>query len=111
MSDAGDEDYSGPEEIKRSKDVELKIFKFLNSATAAELQTVKGLSEKKTELIIAMRPYKSFAQMRGAVSQIKKIGNFENIADDTDELLKGRELVKTLLKRCEKMSNTLKKLL
>ena len=42
----------------------MKIFKFLNTASAAELQTVRGLSDKKSENIIKSRPYKSFAQAR-----------------------------------------------
>lgn len=112
MSDAGDEDFSGAEEVKRSKDAETKIFKFLANATEAELMTVQGLSEKKCAEIISARPFKSFAHMRTLFhTTIKKIGNFDNVASATEELLKGRDLVKTLLKRCEKMAGTLGKLL
>ena len=112
ISDAGDEDYSGPEEVKRSKDAENKIMKFLDSATVPELMTVHGLSEKKCGEVVNSRPFKSFAQMRSALGKVgRKLGNFESIADATDQLLKGREMVKTLLKRCQKLSSTLDSLL
>ena len=45
------------------------------------------------------------------IQSLFKMGNFESLADATEELLKGRELVKSLLKKCEKMAVTLQSLL
>jgi len=42
--------------------------------------------------------------MRTTLQSIKSFGNFEALADHTDELLKGRDMVKTLLKKCEKLA-------
>jgi SWI/SNF-related matrix-associated actin-dependent regulator 1 of chromatin subfamily A len=74
MSDGGvDDDYSEDERPnKRSAASEKPLLKFLNTATAAELAILKSFSDKKVELMIELRPFSSFLDIR------KKIDAYKN---------------------------------
>ena len=74
MSDGGvDDDYSEDERpTKRSAASEKPLLKFLNTATAAELAILKSFSDKKVELMIELRPFSSFLDIRKKIDAYKK---------------------------------------
>lgn len=108
MSDGGlEDDYSGPEEVKRTTAAEKAILKFVNSASKAELMVLKGFQERKAEYMISSRPFSSFLDARKKIGVIKKMTSFDTVADNVDEFLKGRTLVKSLLKKCAIMGKSM----
>jgi len=74
MSDGGvDDDYSEDERPnKRSAASEKPLLNFLNKATAAELAILRSFSDKKVELMIELRPFTSFLDIRKKLDAYKQ---------------------------------------
>ena len=73
MSDGGvDDDYSEDEKpVKRSAASEKPLLKFLNSASAPELAILKSFSDKKIEIVMELRPFSSFLDIKKKIEVYK----------------------------------------
>lgn len=78
-----------------------KIFDFMNNATAIELQSVKNLSEKKAGLIIELRPFTDWADLRNKLSTSKALS--AELLNHAQELLNKQSNVANILAKCNKM--------
>lgn len=78
-----------------------KIFEFMNTATAMELQTVKNLSAKKAALIIELRPFSDWYDLRTKLSTSKSLS--AELLNNAQELLNIQNNVANILAKCNKM--------
>lgn len=78
-----------------------KIYDFMNTATAIELQAVKSLSEKKAGLIIELRPFKDWYDLRDKLCSSKNLS--AELLNYTQELLHRQNNVANILAKCNKM--------
>ncbi|XP_068140495.1 SWI/SNF-related matrix-associated actin-dependent regulator of chromatin subfamily A containing DEAD/H box 1 homolog [Drosophila tropicalis] len=117
-----DNDNSGDEDVKQSKDqvydsddsdTEMstkmtgqrkKVFQFMNSASIIELQSVKTLSEKKAAVIMELRPFNDWSELRSKLESNKMSGDLLNYAQ---ELINKQNTVAEILNKCNNMVNRL----
>ena len=85
---------------KKQKDA---ILKFLNKATFDDMCAAKGISEKKAELLVGMRPFKSFYEIQTKASKMRNLG--VTWFDGIDRLLLARDTLTNLLKKCAKLAH------
>ncbi|KAM9258688.1 SWI/SNF-related matrix-associated actin-dependent regulator of chromatin subfamily A containing DEAD/H box 1 [Cariama cristata] len=101
-----DEDYSSSDEVM--EDVyKAKILSFLQDASPSELTLIPQCSQKKTQKIIALRPFNSWEAL--FTKMTKTTGLSEDIVWNCKILLKEREVVLKLMNKCEGISNKLTK--
>ena len=78
-----------------------KVFEFMNTASLIELQTVKSLSEKKAALIVELRPFKDWVDLRKKLESNKALS--ADILNNAQELINKQNNVATILEKCNKM--------
>ncbi|XP_061849534.1 SWI/SNF-related matrix-associated actin-dependent regulator of chromatin subfamily A containing DEAD/H box 1 [Colius striatus] len=101
-----DKDYSSGDEVM--EDVyKAKILSFLQDASPSELSLIPQCSQKKTQKIIALRPFNSWESL--FTKMTKTTGLSEDIVWNCKILLKERDVVLKLMNKCEDISNKLTK--
>ncbi|XP_023177140.2 SWI/SNF-related matrix-associated actin-dependent regulator of chromatin subfamily A containing DEAD/H box 1 homolog [Drosophila hydei] len=77
-----------------------KVFQFMNTASLLELQSVKTLSEKKATLLIDLRPFNDWADLRQKLEANRLSADLLNYAQD---LINKQNTVATILSKCNGM--------
>lgn len=96
-----DSEDSDGEESKEITGQRKKVFEFMNSATLMELQTVKTLSEKKAGLIVDLRPFKDWADLRKKLESNKSLS--AELLNNAQELINKQNNVANILTKCNKL--------
>ena len=112
-SDDSENEYSNQMDVIKSSDYD-EITKFLNKGTFDELCAAPGISEKKADIFISLRPFKSFRELNQKIAKYdkenKSRGSFvsQNVWDGVHKLLVARKTLATLLNKCRTISNRIK---
>ncbi|EDW03556.1 SWI/SNF-related matrix-associated actin-dependent regulator of chromatin subfamily A containing DEAD/H box 1 homolog [Drosophila grimshawi] len=77
-----------------------KVFQFMNSGSIVELQSVKTLSEKKAALLIEIRPFKDWSDLRQKLEANRLSADLLNYAQD---LINKQNTVANILSKCNGM--------
>lgn len=100
MSDSSDDDYPHFGKNKR-----VAIMDFLQNASVDELMTMESCSQKKADIILALRPFKSWDNL------LNKLGTTKHLTVDIvvscSNLLKQRAILNRLLDQCRSISSSL----
>ncbi|XP_075151589.1 SWI/SNF-related, matrix-associated actin-dependent regulator of chromatin, subfamily a, containing DEAD/H box 1 [Haematobia irritans] len=96
--DSDDSDTEGSKEMTGQRK---KVFEFMNTASLIELQTVKSLSEKKASLIVDLRPFKDWADLRQKLVSNKALS--AELLNNAQELINKQNNVATILAKCNKL--------
>ncbi|XP_068755461.1 SWI/SNF-related matrix-associated actin-dependent regulator of chromatin subfamily A containing DEAD/H box 1-like [Montipora capricornis] len=85
------------------------ILSFFNDCTVQELGAVPGLSAKKAEKIIKMRPFDSWEELVNKLDSAPSMSS--QLIDNCQCLLEERKAVEELMSKCEKISNKIQNIL
>ncbi|XP_023293343.2 SWI/SNF-related matrix-associated actin-dependent regulator of chromatin subfamily A containing DEAD/H box 1 homolog [Lucilia cuprina] len=96
-----DSEDSDGEESREMSGQRKKVFEFMNTATLMELQTVKTLSEKKASLIVDLRPFKDWADLRKKLESNKALS--AELLNNAQELINKQNNVANILTKCNKL--------
>uniref|UniRef100_A0A1I8MUS3 SWI/SNF-related matrix-associated actin-dependent regulator of chromatin subfamily A containing DEAD/H box 1 homolog n=1 Tax=Musca domestica TaxID=7370 RepID=A0A1I8MUS3_MUSDO len=96
--DSDDSDTEGSKEMTGQRK---KVFEFMNTASLIELQTVKTLSEKKASLIVELRPFKDWADLRQKLVSNKALS--ADLLNNAQELINKQNNVANILAKCNKL--------
>jgi SWI/SNF-related matrix-associated actin-dependent regulator 1 of chromatin subfamily A len=98
------------EEINENKlpDDKRRVLSFFNEATTHELVAIQGLSKKKVESVLKMRPYEGWVDLVSKVQTSKQLTT--DMLNNTTSLLKMRDAVARLMDKCEKITEKMSKL-
>ncbi|XP_017837932.2 SWI/SNF-related matrix-associated actin-dependent regulator of chromatin subfamily A containing DEAD/H box 1 homolog isoform X1 [Drosophila busckii] len=77
-----------------------KVFEFMNNASIIELQSVKTLSEKKATIIVEIRPFDDWADLRQKLESNRLSADLLNNAQD---LINKQNTVANILTKCNSM--------
>ena len=87
----------------RVADYRNKVLKFFNEANSSELYCIPGISKKKIDLILPLRPFDSWDDLKNKLNQHKRLS--VEILKSGIEVVKARESVESLMKSCQQISN------
>lgn len=99
--DSDEETYSDEEMVT--------ILSFLNECTSQELGAVPGLSAKKAEKIMNLRPFDSWDNLVNKLDSTPQMSS--QVIDNCHSLLEERKAVDKLMKKCEKISSKIQDIL
>ncbi|KAK3583927.1 hypothetical protein CHS0354_033713 [Potamilus streckersoni] len=102
---SGDEDYDSEDSLEECDGMQSErdvILSFFEESTQEELATMPGCSKKKAELIISLRPFKSWETLVNKFTTTK--GLTYEVISGCRELIKIRVVVIRLMQKCEKIS-------
>lgn len=107
--DSDDDDSDGPSRPKR-KDNHMtsgrqKVFDFINEGQPNEFLSVKAFSQKKIELLIAMRPYKSWSDLVDRIRAQK--GLTPDLLNNCQDFLTRRNNLTKIMRKCTSMVDQL----
>ncbi|XP_037958222.1 SWI/SNF-related matrix-associated actin-dependent regulator of chromatin subfamily A containing DEAD/H box 1 homolog [Teleopsis dalmanni] len=100
-----DSDESDTETSNEMTNQRKNVFAFMNEASLIELQTVKSLSEKKAGVIVELRPFKDWADLRNKLETNKSIS--ADLLNYTQELINKQNNVKNILAKCKQLVKSL----
>lgn len=103
--DAGD----NSEDDSFSEEETVTILSFFNDCSLQELASVPGLSSKKAEKIIKMRPFDSWRDLVSKLDSAKNLSS--ELIDNCQSLLEERKAVEKLMNKCESISNKIQDML
>ena len=78
------------------------VLKFMNESSVHDLETIHGVSKKKADIIISLRPFESYDKMREALNNMKGVS--DEMINNALEAMKSRDVVKDLMSQCQDMS-------
>lgn len=93
-SDDSDNDYAGQEMTLQRKEV----YEFFNNGNVGELTSIKSCSQKKAELIIEGRPYRSWEEL---VLKFQEKPLQTDLLNNAQEYLDKRSSLKKLMRKCQ----------
>ncbi|XP_067945981.1 SWI/SNF-related matrix-associated actin-dependent regulator of chromatin subfamily A containing DEAD/H box 1-like [Watersipora subatra] len=96
---------SDEEELVQSKSKREKILEFFNIAEFEEVMRMPRCKEKKAELIISLRPFYNWDDLRIKFDGHRVLG--PETIENCRELIEIRQVVLDLMERCEKISERL----
>ncbi|XP_078375262.1 SWI/SNF-related matrix-associated actin-dependent regulator of chromatin subfamily A containing DEAD/H box 1-like isoform X2 [Oculina patagonica] len=99
--DSEDEDFNEEEMVT--------ILSFFNDCSVQELSSVPGLSAKKAEKIIKMRPFDSWDDLVSKLDSTKNLSS--QLIDNCQSLLEERKVVENLMNKCENIANKIQDML
>ncbi|XP_054163041.1 SWI/SNF-related matrix-associated actin-dependent regulator of chromatin subfamily A containing DEAD/H box 1-like [Oppia nitens] len=88
----------------RTQDLKNKVVDFLQTSYTFELEVVPGVSKKKIDLIVNMRP---FHDWNDAIWKFRNSNLSEEILDNCAEVMRAREVVNRLMNSCEDIAKNL----
>lgn len=95
-----DSDDSDTEMATKMTGQRKKVFQFMNTASIIELQSVKTLSEKKATVLIELRPFNDWADLRQKLEANRLSADLLNYAQD---LINKQNTVANILSKCNVM--------
>ncbi|MDN6526214.1 MAG: hypothetical protein L0L33_03445, partial [Tetragenococcus halophilus] len=110
--------YSSDSEGGYESDVDIefegRLLVFLNNPSAADLADVASCNDKIAELMISNRPYKTLEQAQDVRSEAIKPGSRkkpegDKVVYEISNTLRGYEAVDSLIQKCEKVGQRVKK--
>ncbi|GFR63589.1 SWI/SNF-related matrix-associated actin-dependent regulator of chromatin subfamily A containing DEAD/H box 1-like [Elysia marginata] len=111
MSEDEDEydDFDGSDDSDDSEDLDNRsqsetdnFLHFFEEATIEELTAMPGCSKKKAELIISLRPYKTWEHLIEAFTSQKQLST--SLISGCKEIMQVRNTIRRLMMRCENIS-------
>lgn len=78
-----------------------KVLEFLNTGTASELIAVKSLSAKKIEILMALRPFDDWTDLRFKLDANKALST--EMLNAAQEYLNQRNNMARIMKKCKKL--------
>lgn len=111
LSEEEDEydDYDGSDDSDDSEDLDNRsqsetdnFLHFFEEATIEELSAMPGCSKKKAELILSLRPYKTWENLIEAFTSQKQLST--SLISGCKEIMQVRNTIRRLMMRCENIS-------
>lgn len=99
------DDSDSDAEEKLSQDQCTEVFNLINKASPEDIQSIINISPKRLELLISLRPFRSFAHLEKVLEQKNLTNAFKSIK----EIIYARSIVSTLLNKCVKLSQNMEK--
>lgn len=81
----------------------VRVVQFMNEGTTFDLQTISGVSKKKADQIIDLRPFIDYSDLRGKLESTK--GLKTDIINDSLEAIRSRDVITNLMAECESLSS------
>lgn len=92
--------------IQRSKkqvSFRSRVVAFMNEATTFDLQTISGVSKKKADQIVLLRPFADHSDLRSKLEAAKGLNT--DIINDSRGAIKSRDVIQNLMAKCENLSS------
>lgn len=99
------EEDSDAEVSSRARKDRHKVLDFLNTATNAELITVKGCSAKKIEIILAMRPFKNWTELVHQMNSSRLVTT--ELLNASQDFIHQRSNMDRIMRKCHKLVDQL----
>lgn len=81
----------------------IRVVAFMNEATTFDLQTISGVSKKKADQIVLLRPFADYSDLRSKLEAAKGLNT--DIINDSLEAIKSRDVIQNLMAECENLSS------
>lgn len=78
-----------------------KVVEFLNTGTASEMIAVRSLSAKKIEVLMTLRPFNDWTDLRFKLDSNKMLSN--DMLNACQEYLNQRNNMARIMKKCKKL--------
>lgn len=104
-----DEDEEAPRKIssaasKRVKSLRENVVDFFQNANPIDLESIPGVSKKKVEQILTLRPIKTWDDLTKKIQNHKSAGINEDIVIKAVKTIKSRNVVEKLMMDCQKLA-------
>lgn len=105
-----DEEDEGTRQIsstasKRVKGLRESVVEFFQKATPIDLESIPGVSKKKGEQLVALRPIRSWEDLTKKIQNHKSGGINEDIVVNAVKTIKSRGVVEKLMMDCQKLAS------
>lgn len=95
---------------KRTLELREQVVNFLDTASEIDLEAIPGVSKKKVELLLTLRPIKNWVDLNKKIESHKSSSINEDIVLNALATMKTRAVVSKLMESCEKLAKDIGKL-
>lgn len=104
-----DDDEDGPKHRssatqKRIQGLRQSVVDFFETATPIDLQSISGVSKKKVEYLLALRPVSSWIDLNNKIQNHRSGGINEDIVINAVKTIRSRSVVEKLMNDCQKLA-------
>ncbi|XP_050435518.1 SWI/SNF-related matrix-associated actin-dependent regulator of chromatin subfamily A containing DEAD/H box 1 homolog [Adelges cooleyi] len=98
------EEYKDEQNLVKDSSTEIRerALELLNNATEVEMRIVKGMTTRKFEALVALRPFANWFDAKSKVNNSKVLG--DQALQNVMHVVNCQEIVTQLMKKCEKLS-------
>lgn len=89
---------------KRVSNLRENVVNFFQTASNVDLESIPGVSKKKVEQILALRPIQSWEELNKKIRNHKSAGINEDIVINAVKTIKSRTIVEKLMNDCQKLA-------
>lgn len=101
-----DSDEDSDSEVSKQMSRDRKtVFEYLNNSSVHELQSIKSCSLKKAQLLVDLRPFRSWEDLVSKMRQNKFLSS--DLLNNCQELLARRKNLSLIMKKCTKLIDKL----
>lgn len=90
---------------KKVSSLRENVVNFFETASNVDLESIPGVSKKKVEQILAMRPIKSWEDLNKKIRNHKSAGINEDVVINAVKTIKSRTIVEKLMNDCQKLAH------
>lgn len=90
---------------KKVRGLRDNVVEFLQTASQIDLESIPGVSKKKAEQLMALRPVKSWEELNRKIQSHKSAGINEDIVINAVKTIKSRTVVEKLMTDCQKLAH------
>lgn len=90
---------------KRVKSLRDNVANFFQTASQVDLESIPGVSKKKVEQILTLRPIESWDDLNKKIRNHKSTGINEDIVINAVKTIKSRTIVEKLMNDCQKLAH------
>lgn len=99
------DDSDSDTEEKLSPEQCTEVFNLINNASPEDIQSIIQISAKRLELLISLRPFRSYAHLEKVLEEKNLTIAFKSIK----QIIYARSIVSTLLDKCVKISQNMER--
>jgi len=89
---------------KRVKSLRENVVEFFQTASSIDLESIPGVSKKKVEQLLALRPISSWEDLTKKIHNHKSAGINEDVVINAVKTIKSRTVVEKLMTDCQKLA-------
>lgn len=89
---------------KRSNNLRESVVNFFQTANSADLESIPGVSKKKVEQLLTLRPFKSWADLTHKIQNHKSSGINDDVVVNAVKTIQSRKVVEKLMTDCQKLA-------